>query len=586
MRWWGRSRRRLRSLGGLWGPLAAAALIMCLGTLGSVVFGNWWNRTVATANNDRLNRSVTSRINLITGNLTRYLDASRAVGAFMQTGTDGAGGTLGRGDQWASFINGMDIQHRYAAMQAIGWQVPIAPPGRRTRQAVLVYQHGTEPAVSALGADRRADPGVSAALDRSVDTGKPAMVPAPAAADRGGGVYWLFLPVFRTAAAETVPARRAGLLGWVSAEIHADRFLTESFSGITRGSAGVQLLDDNRPIAADPDGFHPTGRYARTADLSLAGRRWRMGLAPLPGSPSIQDAEPTAGMILLGGTALSLLLAAMTVMIAVQARSARALRIANQRSADMVAMLSHDARQPLTTIINYTQLVLEDWHDAIDGTNPGDSVASVAPAEAPGPRPAVDSDIPASLERVIGAAHRLNTLVDDVLATARLDAVPTHNARPVLVGQIIAEAVSDSGAPGMLIDTTEVQPVWAHVDPTHLRQVTANLIGNALKYGAPPVTITARAATGGQVTIEISDAGPGVPAEFVGRLFDRFTRATSTTAQQGSGFGLYLVQRLVEANDGRISYRPGQPIGACFAVTLPAASDIPTSADETAHTTT
>ena len=618
MRWWGGSRRRLRSLGGLWVPLAAAVLIMCLGTLGSIVFGNWWGHTVATANNDRLNRSVSSRINRITDNLTRYLDASRAVGAFMQTGAGGAGGTLGRGDQWASFINSMDIQHRYAAMQAIGWQIPVSapgatgpagqlsragspdltitPPGRRTRYAVLVYQHGTEPAVSAPGADRRADPGVSAALDRSVDTGKPAMVPAPAAADRDGGVYWLFLPVFRTADAGTVSARRAGLLGWVSAQIRIDRFLTEALSGIAPGSSGVQLLDDTGPIAADPDGFHPTGRYARSADLSLAGRRWRLGLAPLPGSPSIQDSEPTAGMILLGGTALSLLLAAMTVMIAVQARGARALRIANQRSADMVAMLSHDARQPLTTIINYSQLVLEDWQDAIDGTAPGDSVASVAPADAPaeaagprpatGPRPAVDSDIPASLERVIGAAHRLNTLVDDVLATARLDAVPTHNARPVLVGQIIAEAVSDSGAPGMLIETTAVQPVWAHADPTHLRQITANLIGNALKYGAPPVTITAHPTTGGQVTIEISDAGPGVPAEFVGRLFDRFTRATSTTAQQGSGFGLYLVQRLVEANDGHISYRPGQPIGACFTVTLPAAADIPTAAAETAQTTT
>ena len=600
MRWWGGWRQRLRSLGGLWGPLVVAVLILCLGMLGSMVFRDWWGDTVATANNDRLNRSVASRVYRITDNLTRYLDALRAVGAFVQTGADGVGGTLGRGDQWASFVDGMDIQHRYAAMQAIGWQIPttapgsaglagqprragnpgrtITPPGRRTPYAVLIYQQSTEPVVSAPGDDRRADPGVSAALDRSVDTGKPAMVPAPAAAGRGGGVYWLFLPIFRTADAGTVQARRAALLGWVSAQIRADRFLTEALSGIAPGTAGVQLLDHERPIAADPDGFHPTGRYTRTADLPLAGRLWRLGLAPLPGSPTIQDSEPTAAMILLGGTALSLLLAAMTIMIAVQARGARALRTANQRSADMVAMLSHDARQPLTTIINYSELVLEDWHDTMNSIRPGDSVASVAPA--------ADSDIPASLGRVIGAAHRLNTLVDDVLATARLDAVPTHNTRPVLVGQIIAEAVSDSGAPGMLIDTTAVQPVWAHTDPTHLRQITANLIGNALKYGAPPVTIAAHPSTGGQIAIEVSDAGPGVPAEFVGRLFDRFTRATSTTTQQGSGFGLYLVQRLAEANRGHITYRPGQPTGACFAVTLPAATDIPTPADETAHTTT
>ena len=112
MRWWGRWRQRLRSLGGLWGPLVAAVLIMCLGTLGSVVFRDWWSHAVAAGNNDRLNRSVTSRVNRVTDNLTRYLDASRAVGAFMQTSTGGAGGALGRGDQWASFVSGMDIQHR------------------------------------------------------------------------------------------------------------------------------------------------------------------------------------------------------------------------------------------------------------------------------------------------------------------------------------------------------------------------------------------------------------------------------------------------------------------------------------------
>src|SRR3954471_18838738 len=107
MRWWDRSRRRLRSLGGFGGLLVGAVLIMCLGTIGSIVSRDWWSHTVAAANNDRLNRSVTSRVNLITDNLTRYLDALRAIGAFMQTSAAGPGGT-GRDDQWASFVNGLD----------------------------------------------------------------------------------------------------------------------------------------------------------------------------------------------------------------------------------------------------------------------------------------------------------------------------------------------------------------------------------------------------------------------------------------------------------------------------------------------
>jgi signal transduction histidine kinase len=353
------------------------------------------------------------------------------------------------------------------------------------------------------------------------------------------------------------------LLGWVSGQIHADRFLTEALSGIAAGNAGVQLLDDaqQRPIAADPDGFRPTGPYTRSVDVAMAGRVWHLGLAPLPRSIVIQDADPADAIGLFGGIALSLLLAAMTVMITAQARTTRALRTANQRSADMVAMLSHDARQPLTTIINYSQLVLEDWHDARTRTVPSDPAGACVND---------DDGIPASLGRVIGAAHRLNHLVDDVLATARLDAIPTHNARPVLVVQIIAEAVSDSGAPGMLIDTTAVEPVWAHTDPTHLRQIIANLIGNALKYGAPPVIITA-GRSNNHVAIDVADAGPGVPAEFVNQLFDRFSRATTATTVHGSGFGLYIVQRLAEANGGQITYQPRQPSGACFTLTLPAA---------------
>jgi signal transduction histidine kinase len=592
MRGWGGRRQWMRSLRGLWGALLAAVLVAAIGTAGSVVFRGWWNHTIELQNTDRLDRSVASRVGRVTDNLTRYLDALRAVGALVQAETSAA---VGRDDLFESFVQGVDVRGRYAAIQALGWQIPvtepgvpglvgqmrrdghpgltITPPGRRARYAVLVYQHTTEPVGSAPGADRRADPGVSVVLDRTRDTGEPGLLPSPVAGDRQAGVFLLFLPIYRSAGAmpATVPARRGELLGWVSAQFHADRFLTEALSGIAPGNAGVQLLDtDRRPIAADPDGFRPSGPHADSGDVPMAGRRWHLGLAPLPGSILIQDADPTATIGLFGGMALALLLAAMTVMITAQARTTRALRTANQRSADMVAMLSHDARQPLTTIINYSQLVLEDWQYAMSNTGPGDPLGPAEEGDRAGGRPLDDAHIPASLGRVIGAAHRLNDLVDDVLATARLDAIPTHNARPVLVEQIIGEAISDSGAPGMLIDTTAVQPVWAHTDPTHLRQIVANLIGNALKYGASPVIITAHLA-GNDVAIEVGDAGPGVPAEFVDRLFDRFTRAATGPTAHGSGFGLYIVRRLAEVNGGQITYQPRQPTGACFTLTLPAA---------------
>jgi len=597
--WWS---RQLRFAAELWVALVAAVVVAAVGATGSVVFHGWWQQTIETQNSDRLDRSVTSRVSRMTDNMTRYLDALRAVGAMVQSSSGAA--RIG-GAQLESFVQGLRLSQRYTAMQALGWQVPvsgggvadlvvrvrrdgqpnftISPAGTRLEYAPLVYQHSLEPVTTQPGYDRRADPAISVVLDRTRDSGEPGLVPSPVASDRQAGIYLLFLPIYQRGELTAAPARRAGLLGWVSAQIHADRFLSESLASIAPGNAGMEIIDhgDRQTIATEPERYRPTGPYTRTANLPLAGRVWELHLAPLAHSTIIQSANPTANIALLAGIALSLLLAVITVMLAAQAHTARALRTANHRSADMVAMLSHDARQPLTTIINYSQLVLDDWHHAL--TAPADQTSPRGPADPPGLRLPAGTDIPNSLSRVIGAAHRLNHLVDDVLTTARLDAIPTHNARPVLVDQIINEAVSDSGASGMLVDTTGVHPAWAYTDPTHLRQIIANLVGNALKYGAPPVTISTSTGTGPRVIIDVSDSGPGVPDEFISHLFDRFTRATTANVTHGSGLGLYIVQRLAEVNGGHVTYHARQPTGASFTLTLPAATADEAAAAQGAH---
>ena len=118
----------------------------------------------------------------------------------------------------------------------------------------------------------------------------------------------------------------------------------------------------------------------------------------------------------------------------------------------------------------------------------------------------------------------------------------------------------------------EGDPV-ALVDPFHLRQMVANLVSNALRYGALPVVVTV-AQRGGSVSLEVLDHGPGVPEDFVPHLFERFTRAPSAAAghQAGSGFGLYIVDRLAEANDARLTYAPATPSGSRFRLDLPSAA--------------
>jgi signal transduction histidine kinase len=102
--------------------------------------------------------------------------------------------------------------------------------------------------------------------------------------------------------------------------------------------------------------------------------------------------------------------------------------------------------------------------------------------------------------------------------------------------------------------------------------MVANLVTNAVRYGAPPVAVTISASDGWSV-VEVTDQGAGVPDEFVPHLFDRFTRPTdggTSTHRPGTGFGLYIVRRLAEANGCRISYDRDEASGSRFRLEVPA----------------
>jgi signal transduction histidine kinase len=108
-------------------------------------------------------------------------------------------------------------------------------------------------------------------------------------------------------------------------------------------------------------------------------------------------------------------------------------------------------------------------------------------------------------------------------------------------------------------------------DPGHVDEIVVNLVENADKYGAPPITVDARRRDD-VVELKVCDHGPGVPAEFVPQLFERYSRADATLRHRsGSGLGLYLVDKLARASGGNVRYEPNDPHGACFIVTLPAA---------------
>ncbi|MET0839636.1 MAG: HAMP domain-containing sensor histidine kinase, partial [Marmoricola sp.] len=220
----------------------------------------------------------------------------------------------------------------------------------------------------------------------------------------------------------------------------------------------------------------------------------------------------------------------------------------NQLNADVLGVVGHDARQPLALVLGHLEMLAETWQESSAESN-------------------VDR-----VQKARGAAQRLSVLLDDILAMANFEsgAIAT---RPIEVP--LAEVVADALAGlhgGADVEVRRTGDPVGVVDPFHLRQMIANLVTNALRYGAPPVVVTLDASAA-SVSIEVVDHGAGVPEEFVPHLYERFTRPESGPGarQSGSGFGLYIVGRLAQANNCRITYSPGTPTGSRFLLEVPAA---------------
>jgi signal transduction histidine kinase len=206
----------------------------------------------------------------------------------------------------------------------------------------------------------------------------------------------------------------------------------------------------------------------------------------------------------------------------------------------LTAVVSHDLRTPLAGLQGYLEMLRDD-----------------------------DLESPLAkrmLERSWMLTRRLTLLAEDLLSAVTLehhDLVVTPE--PLDLNQQLGECATCF--PDLDLELDCPPGLAAYADPLRLQQILANLVRNAQKHGAEPVLIAATPdpAGSGGVTIRVSDAGPGVPATFVPRLFDRYSQGT-VTATGGSGLGLSVVRDLVSAHHGAVRY---EPAGNAFVVTLP-----------------
>lgn len=219
---------------------------------------------------------------------------------------------------------------------------------------------------------------------------------------------------------------------------------------------------------------------------------------------------------------------------------------------EFVANVSHELRTPLSLIKGYAETLL-------DGAKDNPEVATKF------------------LQTIDRNARRLDLLIQDLLIISSLESGRVSLSLGAvelrgLVTRMLADFKSRAEARHVKLVST-VPELMAHADEARLEQVFGNLLENAVKYGREngTVTIGGCATPQGELELFVQDDGPGIPAEALERVFERFYRVDKARSREqgGTGLGLSIVKHIVQSHGGRVwvESKPGQ--GAKFSFTLP-----------------
>jgi K+-sensing histidine kinase KdpD len=163
--------------------------------------------------------------------------------------------------------------------------------------------------------------------------------------------------------------------------------------------------------------------------------------------------------------------------------------------------------------------------------------------------------------------ERLRRLLEELLDLSRLDArAISVEPRPVVLKSALADVVHGALSTSDAVELDIPDDLAAVVDPLVLERVISNLVANAVRYGEPPIRIVA-SQRDRHLRVAVEDAGPGVPKDLEGRIFDRFARGGST-GESGHGLGLAIARAYAQAHGGDLVYDP-RAGGARFELLIP-----------------
>ncbi len=234
----------------------------------------------------------------------------------------------------------------------------------------------------------------------------------------------------------------------------------------------------------------------------------------------------------------------------------RRVEAASRLKTEFLANMSHELRSPLNSIIGFSELI----HDGRLGPI-GDSQKEC-------------------LGRMLISARHLLRLINDLLDLAKIEAGKlTFTPETVLISRLVAEACDSlaglASEKGIHMEYQVYPQIEAVVDPARLKQILYNYLSNALKFTPDGGRVMVKVKPEGseEFRIEVTDNGLGISKADIAELFTDFHQLDSRKAKrfQGTGLGLALTRRVVEAQGGRVGVRSILGEGSTFFAVLPRA---------------
>lgn len=473
-----------------------------------------------------------------------------------------------------ALLEGLGLERRFATVEAIAVLEPVAredlagwwaarrggaPPAAINRDAgggqllLVAYGYPSREAELLTGVDLTALEATFEAASRTMASGEPHLSRAAELVVLGPDTPGATLHVPLTDPDGTI---RGTIVIGLSGQSFLDALLP------LPGAVHVTIREPTSqryPVVAEigPEPWAGRGATVATHAVGLPSSDWVVEVRPTAGFATlvgrwIVELTFGAGLLVAGlvGLAVYGLASREQAASALAAARTRDLEVANERLRHtdaikdrFLAAVSHELRTPLTVIAGIAETLRRLPPDA------------AAPGELLDP-----------LDRNV---RRLDVLVGDVLLLAGLDAGALRlRVEPIRLDRELRRLAADHGPVGVELDVPEHLVAWS--DPRHLDRILSNLLANAVRHGAPPIEVAARA-EGDAVRLSVRDHGPGLGDEQLATLTERFARGSRADRSTGTGLGLALARELVEHAGGRLWVEDAGP-GARFVVVLPTAA--------------